>query len=86
MKTPLTPEQKAELRAQMIRTYRAVFESPDGQVVLDHIRKSFGAGKPVFLFINGRYDNTHAAKRDGQLDVIRHIEAIIEGRVEGAAE
>jgi hypothetical protein len=68
---------KREIDAQqVVNAYHRTFETSDGKRVLADISKVFGTHMPTFLpKPDGGYDPLHAAKRDGQQDVVKHINA-----------
>jgi hypothetical protein len=56
----------------------AVLTTEAGQEVMDNLKKSFGFDSPAFIpSADGSYDPLKAAIRDGQRQVILHIEACI---------
>jgi hypothetical protein len=56
----------------------AVLTSEAGKEVLENLKKSFGTDSPAFIpSADGHYDPIKAAIRDGQRQVILHIEACI---------
>ena len=64
---------------RVVNAYHRVFggESEEGNLILADLKKVFGLEHPVFLPSGGLqgFDPLHAAKRDGQQDIRRHIEA-----------
>ena len=55
-----------------------VLTTEAGKLVVDHLKKSFGFDSPAFISgQDGSYDTHKAAIRDGQRQVILHIEACI---------
>jgi hypothetical protein len=61
---------------QVVNAYHRVFTGPDGKLILTDLYKAFGTHMPAFLALpDGGFDTHHAAKRDGQKDIIRHIHA-----------
>lgn len=73
---PLTREREAQ---RVVNAYHRVFggESEEGNLILADLKKVFGLEHPIFLPSGGLhgFDPLHAAKRDGQQDIRRHIEA-----------
>jgi hypothetical protein len=56
----------------------AVLTSESGKEVVEHLKKSFGFDSPAFIANReGNYDPLKAAIRDGQRQVILHIESCI---------
>ena len=70
---------------QVVNAYHRVFTSEDGQRVLADIWKVFGLAMPILIpFLrDGGFDMLHAAKRDGQADVYRHIRAKLDAVPKG---
>lgn len=70
--------ENARAAQRLVNAYHRLFGCRDGKLVLADIRKSFGAHLPAFIPLErGRgleYDPLHAAIRDGQRQVILHIE------------
>lgn len=63
---------------RVVNAYHRVFggESEEGNLILADLRRVFGLQYPAFLpASSGGFDALHAAKRDGQQDIHRHIEA-----------
>lgn len=50
----------------IMKAYRRVFGTPDGQRVMEHIKTIAGMNQPVFLPNNGQMDSHVAAFRDGR--------------------
>jgi hypothetical protein len=73
--------EKAKKSQRIGNAFRRLFATEDGKLVLDHIRETFGLHMPAFIpQERGRhceYDPIHAAIRDGQRQVLLHIEAIL---------
>jgi hypothetical protein len=73
--------EKAKKAQRIGNAYRRLFATEDGKLVLDHIRETFGLHMPAFIpQERGRhceYDPIHAAIRDGQRQVLLHIESIL---------
>ena len=77
----LRKEQESQ---RTVNAYHRAFKSDDGKRVLDDISKVFGLHMPAFLAKqDGGYDSLHAAKRDGQADVLKHIQAKLSAKCEG---
>lgn len=70
--------EKAKKSKRLTLAYHRAFETPEGKLVLDDLRSVFGTHMPAFIpQARGRhceYDPTHAAIRDGQRQVVLHIE------------
>lgn len=65
----------ARKNQRLINAYRELFKSKAGELVLEDLRKRFGVNMPAFLpKKGGGYDPLWAAVRDGQRQVIIHIE------------
>ena len=73
--------EKAKKAQRIGNAFRRLFATEDGKLALDHIRETFGLHMPAFIpQERGRhceYDPIHAAIRDGQRQVLLHIEAIL---------
>jgi hypothetical protein len=72
-------EREAEIR-RIVMAYKRVFTSADGQAVLQDLSAAFGWTLPVFLSTGVKpgmvsFDGLYGAKRDGQQDICRHINA-----------
>lgn len=74
----MTPEAtvEAEKKSQRVtNAYHRVFQSEDGQMVLEHLRSYFRINRPAFQrSMHHPYDPIGAALRDGQREVILLIE------------
>lgn len=70
---------KTKEAARVTLAYHRVFATADGKRVLADMKRAFGLHMPAFIpQTRGRhceYDATHAAIRDGQRQVVLHIEA-----------
>lgn len=81
--------EKLRAKQRVVNAFHRTFDSTDGKLVLETLRKAFRTDMPAFLNLNPggspRYDLTHAAKRDGQRDVILQIEAFLAEPVTGDA-
>ena len=63
---------------RVVNAYHRVFggENEDGNLIFADLRRVFGLQHPAFLPVpSGGFDALHAAKRDGQQDIHRHIVA-----------
>lgn len=63
---------------RVVNAYHRVFggENEEGNLILADLHRVFGLRHPAFLpMAAGGFDALHAAKRDGQQDIHRHIEA-----------
>lgn len=71
---------------QVINAFHRVFETPDGKLILEHLRAHaamhIGSFRPL---PGGRYDPLHAALCDGQKSMVLHIEEILTKTVVGDA-
>jgi hypothetical protein len=80
---------KARKAQAVINAYHRVFATPEGALVLGDIRAALGLHMPAFIpQTRGRhceYDAIHAAIRDGQRQVILHIEAKLTQTPDGDA-
>lgn len=77
-------------RLRVVNAYHRIFTSPDGKMLLEDLDHAFGMDRPVFIPLDkGRgsagYDSIHAAKRDGQQDILRHIKAKLAAPCDGDA-
>jgi hypothetical protein len=82
--------ERARSRQRIVNAYHRIFQSDDGKTILDDLNHVFGMDRPVFIPLDrGRgsmgYDSIHAAKRDGQQDILRHVNAKLEASCEGDA-
>ena len=69
---------KAKEKARLIAAYHRAFETTEGKLVLEDLRRAFGTSYPAFRAdAQGRFDPIHAAIRDGQRQVLLHIELIL---------
>lgn len=69
---------RARDKARTITAYHRVFSTPEGELVMEDIRRAFGVHMSAFVSNDrGRFDPIHAAIRDGQRQVILHIESIL---------
>ena len=85
-----TGTEQARAAQRIANAYRRVFSSADGATVLADLEKSFGLNMPAFIpQMRGRgaeYDATHAAIRDGQRQIVLHIQAKLAAPAKGDAE
>lgn len=58
-------------RQRVTNAYHRVFQSEDGQLVLNDIKRYFRTNAPIFIFKQSALD---AAIRDGQRQVVLRIE------------
>lgn len=76
MSASLAKSKKAQA---LVNAYHRVFGGKDGALILEDFRKSFGLHMPAFIpqtrGEHCEYDPLHAAIRDGQRQVMIHIEA-----------
>ena len=85
-------EQARYERDQRIRdtvwAYKRLFETPDGKIVLEDIRKSFGIDMPAYIPTGTRpggaiqYDDIYGKLRDGQRSVWCHIQNALNSPLE----
>lgn len=79
--------EKRKRRQATINAFHRTFATKDGKIALDVLRAAFKTDQPAFLNVGGkegvRYDPLHAAKRDGQRDVILQIDAYLREPIEG---
>ena len=69
---------KAREKARLITAYHRTFETTEGKLVLEDLRRAFGTNFPAFRpDAEGRYDALLAAIRDGQRSVLLHLEMIL---------
>jgi hypothetical protein len=79
----MAQEHKAA-QVRVVAAYHHVFNSPDGEIVLEDLRRSFGLRLPAFIPVATRpgsplqYDDIYGKIRDGQRSVFLHIEAKLE--------
>ena len=78
---------RREKEAQcLVNSYHRVFGSDDGKAIIADLEKVFGMAMPAFLQKpDGGFDTHHAAKRDGQADIMRHIRAKLLAESKGDA-
>lgn len=67
---PLTILKK---KSQIVEAYRAVFENPQGELVLEHLAKQCHLFEPTFI----AGDTHHSALREGERRVILSIMKMI---------
>jgi hypothetical protein len=88
MSEEITPEdlQRAKERQRTINAYHRTFSSEDGRRVLEDLKSVFGIQFPAFVpRQGGEYDTHHAAIRDGQRQVILHVESVLAEEMQGDA-
>ncbi len=69
-----TPETKKPPLPESVKAY-GLFASPGGQKILEDLKARFGVDAPAFIDVPGQpFDPIRAAIRDGQRQVILHIE------------
>lgn len=79
----LDAQKKAQ---QTTNAYHRVFNSKDGQLVLEHLRTYFRIDRPAFQrSMHHPYDPIGAALRDGQREVLLLIEHKLQEPVQGDA-
>lgn len=70
-----------------VNAFHRTFATKDGKIAMDVLKAAFKTDHPAFLNVGGndgiRFDPYHAAKRDGQRDVILQIEAFLSEPIEG---
>lgn len=83
----MSEESRAQENQRAVNLYHRVFGTKDGAAVLSHIEKVFGLRMPAFIpQARGRhceYDQTHAAIRDGQRQILLHINAQLDVTPQG---
>ncbi|MEI6278308.1 MAG: hypothetical protein WCQ16_02850 [Verrucomicrobiae bacterium] len=78
--------ERARDRQRTINAYHRVFSGEDGQRVMADLKSAFGFSAPVFVAREGGgFDTHHAAVRDGQRQVLLHVDAIMEEEARGDA-
>lgn len=81
---------KKKRKQTTINSFHRTFATKDGKLAMDILRVAFKIDQPAFLNVAGkdegvRFDPLHAAKRDGQRDVILQIEAFLALPIDGDA-
>lgn len=67
--------EKARKAQRIVNAYRQIFKSPEGKLVLEDLKRQFGTEMPTFIpKQDGGFDPLWAAVRDGQRQVVIHIE------------
>ncbi|HWL54286.1 MAG TPA: hypothetical protein VNQ90_17735 [Chthoniobacteraceae bacterium] len=67
--------ERAKHAQRVVNAYRRVFGSEEGKLVLEDLRGKFGTDKPAFIpKPDGGFDPLWAAVRDGQRQVVIHVE------------
>lgn len=74
----MTDEKSIEIakeKQRIVNAYHSVFKTPDGALVLAHLKKYFQTDRPAFRRdTQPRYDAIAAAIRDGQREVLLFID------------
>jgi hypothetical protein len=83
--------ERARQTQTIINSYHRVFRSPDGEIVLQDLKKAFGVNFPAYIpssTVPGviQYDDIYGKIRDGQRSVILHIENRLDEDVRGDAD
>ena len=66
---------KAKEAQRLVNAYRRLFGSEEGKLVLEDLKARFGTQMPTFIPKgDGGFDPLWAAIRDGQRQVVIHIE------------
>jgi hypothetical protein len=68
---------RAREKARLINAYHRTFNTTDGQLVLEDFRRAFGTESPAFIPGPNGFDPYRAAQRDGQRQVVIHVETIL---------
>jgi hypothetical protein len=74
----------------IVNSYHRVFKTPDGEIVLEDLKKVFGIDFPAYIATGTvpgviQYDDIYGKIRDGQRSVILHIESRLKEDVRGDA-
>ena len=74
----------------IVNSYHRIFRTPDGEVVLEDLKKVFGTDFPAYIATGTvpgviQYDDIYGKIRDGQRSVILHIESRLKEDVSGDA-
>jgi hypothetical protein len=83
--------ERARKNQTVVNSYHRIFRSPDGEIVLEDLKKAFGTNFPAYI-PNGttpgiiQYDDIYGKIRDGQRSVILHIENRLAETVRGDAD
>jgi hypothetical protein len=83
--------ERARQNQSIINSYHRTFRSPDGEIVLEDLKKAFGTNFPAYIPTgttpgNIQYDDIYGKIRDGQRSVILHIENRLKDTVRGDAD
>ena len=83
--------ERARQNQTIINSYHRVFKSPDGEIVLEDLKKAFGVNFPCYIPTGTtpgiiQYDDIYGKIRDGQRSVILHIENRLKDEVRGDAD
>lgn len=74
-----TADSRARAAQKLVNAYHRTFGSEDGSAVLADLKASFGFDFPAFFALDrgghSEFDPIHAAIRDGQRQVILHVQA-----------
>jgi hypothetical protein len=66
---------KAKHAQRVINAYRRLFKTEAGRLVMEDLKAKFGTNQPAFIpKQDGGFDPLWAAVRDGQRQVVIHIE------------
>jgi hypothetical protein len=77
---------KAQKMQRIINAYHRIFNTVEGETVLEDLRTAFGTKFPAYLQVSATppmYDETYGKIRDGQRSVIIHIENRLEAIARG---
>lgn len=78
---------KAQKMQRIINAYHRVFNTTEGETVLEDLKNAFGTKFPAYLQVGSTpghmYDDTYGKIRDGQRSVIIHIENRLEATARG---
>lgn len=67
--------EKAKHAQRVINAYRRLFKTAAGKIVLEDLKAKFGTALPAFIpRADGGFDPIWAAVRDGQRQVLIHID------------
>jgi hypothetical protein len=74
-------------RQRVINAYHRVFDSEEGQIVLNNLRNYFRTSRPAFeRTLTNAFCPLAAALRDGQREVILFIESKLSSPAQGDAD
>lgn len=72
---PTDPLARERATQRKVNAYHRLFKTKAGKLILDDLKQAFGSDRPAFIpMAAGGYDPLWAAVRDGQRQVILHIE------------